>query len=115
MQPPLFSHTPTHWRAAIAAASRARCFLKATARALRPADQTFALTLAHTGTRLFEAMAICSKDVDLEAVSIRIQTLKRRAERWCEVPVPPELLRALEFVHALRLASTKAVGGPLWP
>ena len=36
----------------------------------------------------------------LEEASIRIRTLKRRAERWCEVPVPPELLRALELVHS---------------
>ena len=79
----------------------------------RPADQTFALTPAHTGARVSEALAICPKDVDLEAASIRIRTLKRRAERWREVPVPPELLRAL--VHALRSAPAKAAARPLWP
>ena len=45
--------------------------------------------------------------VDLKANSIRIRTLKRRAERWREVPVPPELLRSLELVHALRSAPAK--------
>ena len=56
-------------------------------------------------------------DIDLEAASIRIRirTLKRRAEHWREVPVPPELLRALELVHALRSTSAKAAGKPLWP
>ena len=51
----------------------------------------------------------------LEAVSIRIRTLKCRAERWREVPVPPDLLRALELVHALRSAPTKAADRPFWP
>ena len=74
------------------------------------ADQTFALTLAHTGAEVSEALVICPRDVDLEAASIRIRTLKRRAERWREVPVPPELLRALELVHALRSAPASPSG-----
>ena len=77
--------------------------------------QTFALTLVHTATRVSEALAIRPFDVDLEAVSIRIRTLKRRAERWHEVPVPPELLRALKLVHALRSMAMKAASRPLWP
>ena len=81
----------------------------------RPADQTFALTLAHTGARVSEDLAACPKDVDLEAVSIRIRTLKRRTERWSEVPVRSELLRALELVHALRSSPAKAAGRHLWP
>ena len=75
-----------------------RRFLEDAARAPQPADQTFALTLAHIGARVSEALAICPRDVDLEAASIRIRTLKRSAEHWREVPVPPELLRALELV-----------------
>ena len=97
------------------AADERRRFLEAAVRAPRPADQTFALTLAHTGARVSEVLAMCPRDVDLEAASIRIRTLKRRAERWREVPVPPELLRALEIVHALRSAPAKAAGRPLWP
>ena len=79
------------------------------------ADQTFALTLAHTGARVSEALAVRPMDIDLEAASIRIRTLKRRAERWREVPVPPELLRALELVHALRSMPAIAADKPLWP
>ena len=67
------------------------------------------------GARVSEALAICPRDVDLEAASIRIRTPKRRAERWREVPVPPELLRTLELVHALRSAPVKAASKPLWP
>ena len=81
----------------------------------RPADQTFALILAHTGTRVSEALAGRPMDIDLEAASIRIRTLKRRAEHWREVPVSPELLRALELVHALRSTPAKATGKPLSP
>ena len=90
-------------------------FLEAARLAPRPADQTFALTLAHTGARVSEALAVRPTDIDIEAASIRIRTLKRRAEHWREVPVPPELLRALELVHALRSTPAKADGKPLWP
>ena len=103
----------TRGRKYLAADERWR-FLEAAARAPKPADQTFALTLAHTGARVSEALAVCPRDVDLEASSIRIRTLKRRAECWREVPVPPDLLRALEFVHALRSAPAKAAGKLLW-
>ena len=89
--------------------------LSAANAASRPADQTFALTLAHTGARVSEALAVRPMDIDLEAASIRIRTLKRRAEHWREVPVPPEVLRALEFVHALRSTPAKAADKPLWP
>ena len=88
-------------------------FLEAACLAPRPADQTFALTLAHTGARVSEALAVRPMDIVLEAASIRIRTLKRRAEHWPEVPVPPELLRALELVHALRSTPAKAEGEPL--
>ena len=54
-------------------------------------------------------------DIDIEAASSRIRTLKRRAEYWREIPVPPELLRALELVHAVRSTPAKAAGKPLWP
>ena len=53
----------------------------------RPAVQTFAATLAHTGTRISE---------------VRIATLKRRREHWRCVPVPEALIHELELVHRLR-------------
>ena len=93
---------------------RAR-FLQAAARARQPADQTFALTLAHTGARISEILALRAQDVDLDAGTVRIRTLKRRAEHWREVPVPPELIRALEFVHSLRSLGPRCAAKPLWP
>ena len=71
------------------AADELRCFLEATARAPRPADQTFAFALAHTGARVSEALAVCPRDIDLEAASIRIRTLKHRAERLARSPSLP--------------------------
>ena len=64
----------------------------------------------HPGLR---GPAVRPMDIDLEAASIRIRTLKRRAEHWREIPVPPELLRALELVHALRSTPAKAASKPL--
>ena len=97
----------------LTAAERAR-FIAAAAHVPKPADQTFVLTIAHTGARVSEVLAIRALDVDLDAGAIRIRTLKRRAEHWREVPVPPELMRDLEMVHRLREASTRRRKEPLW-
>ena len=70
------------------AANKRRRFLEAARLAPRHRDQTFALTVA----RVSKALAIRSVDVDLEATSIRIRTLKRCAERF----------------HALRSTQAKA-------
>ena len=47
-------------------------FLEAARLAPRPTDQTFAITLAHTGARVSEALAVRPMDIDLEVASIRI-------------------------------------------
>ena len=91
-----------------------RRFIAAAAQVPKPADQTFVLTIAHTGARVSEVLALRALDVDLEASAVRIRTLKRRVEHWREVPVPPELLRDLEMVHRLREASPRRVKEPLW-
>lgn len=90
-------------------------FLAAAAREAKPDRQTFALTLAHSGARLSEVLALRPADIDLDASSIRIRTLKRRAEHWREVPLPNEVLRALELVHGLRAIRPKRAVEPLWP
>ena len=102
------------------AADERRCFLEAAAQAPQPVDQTF----VHTGARVSEALAICPRDVDLKATSIRIRTLKRRAERatstwtlkrqadhWSEILIPSDLLCALKLVHALRSTSRRPPAG----
>ena len=65
----------------------------------KPAVQTLARTLAMTGCRVSEALGIRACDVDLEASELRIATLKRRTEHWRAVPVPEDLVHALELVH----------------
>lgn len=90
-------------------------FLAAAAREGKPDRQTFALTLAHSGARLSEVLALRPADIDLDATAIRIRTLKRRAEHWREVPLPDDLLRALELVHSLRAIRSRRAREPLWP
>ncbi len=90
-------------------------FLAAATREEKPDRQTFALTLAHSGARLSEVLALRPADIDLNATAIRIRTLKRRAEHWREVPLPNEVLRALELVHSLRSVRPRRAGEPLWP
>ena len=90
-------------------------FLAAVAREEKPDRQTFALTLAHSGARLSEVFALRPADIDLDAASaIRIRTLKRRAGPWREVPLPNEVLRALELVHGLPAVRPRRAGDPLW-
>lgn len=52
-------------------------FIAATGHVRKPADQTFGLTIAHTGARVSEVRAL---DVDLDAGAVRFRTLKRRTE-----------------------------------
>ena len=85
------------------------------ARCAVPADQTFALTLAHTGARVSEVLEVRAGDVDLEAGTIRVRTLKRRSDAWREVPVPSELMHALELVHELRAPGRRHGSRRLWP
>ena len=97
----------------LTAAERAR-FLAAAAHVKKPADRTFVLTIAHTGARVSEVLALRAMDVDLDEGVVRIRTLKRRAEPWRSVPVPPALGRDLKLVHRLREASPRRAKEPLW-
>ena len=92
-------------------------FLSAVRLHPKPAVQTLARTLAMTGCRVSEALAIRACDVDLDANELRIATLKRRTEHWRAVPVPEDLVHTLELVHRLRSAQRSSRGSnrPLWP
>ena len=83
----------------------------------KPGVQTLARTLAMTGCRVSEALALRACDVDLEAGELRIATLKRRAEHWRAVPVPEDLVHALDLVHREGRAQASARGANrrLWP
>ena len=92
-------------------------FLAAVRAHRQPTVQTLARTLAMTGCRVSEALAVRAADVDLEAEEIRIATLKRRREHWRAVPVPEDLVHVLELVHRLRRtqASPRGRTRALWP
>ena len=89
-------------------------FIAAAVHVRKPVDQTFVLTIAHTGARVSEVLALRALDVDLDAGVVRIRTLKRRVEHWREVPLPAAHARDLEMVHYLREASPRRVREPLW-
>ena len=99
----------------LTADERAR-FLAAVRAHPRPAVQTLARTLALTGCRVSEALALRACDVDLDAAEIRIATLKRRREHWRAVPVPEDLVHELDLVHRLRRAQASPRGrsAQLW-
>ena len=79
--------------------------------------QTLPRTLALTGCRVSEALAIRACDIDLAAAELRIAALKRCRAAWRAVPVPEDLVHALELVHHIRRAqaSTRGAQSPLWP
>ena len=85
-------------------------FLAAVRAHPKPTVQTLARTLALTGCRVSEALSIRACDVDLAATEIRIATLKRRKEHWRAVPVPEDLVHALELVHRVRRAQASPRG-----
>ena len=92
-------------------------FLAAVRSHPKPTVQTLARTLAMTGARVSEALAIRACDVDLDAKEVRIATLKRRKDHWRAVPLPEDLVHALDLVHRLRAAqaSPRGMNRPLWP
>jgi integrase/recombinase XerD len=55
----------------------------------------FALTLAWTGARVSEVLALTASSFQIEASIVAVSTLKRRRHVIREVPIPPELMGAL--------------------
>lgn len=93
-------------------------FLKAAEMADREV-RTFCATLAYSGCRVSEALALTADRVDLNAGVIVFESLKKRRDGvYRAVPVPPEILDALELVHGIRAAQRQKDGGAsirLWP
>lgn len=81
---------------------RAR-FLDAAWQCARPDLRTLCLTLAWTGCRISEALALTGRCIEVEAGFIAISTLKRRSRMLMirEVPVPPEVLQELNATYAI--------------
>lgn len=86
----------------------------------RPREvRTLCLVLAYTGCRISEALQLSADRVDPVDGMVVFETLKkRRSGVFRAVPVPPELLDALELVHGISEAQRRANGGAgllLWP
>jgi integrase/recombinase XerD len=83
-----------------------RVFMKATKRADAEIE-TFCLTLAYTGARISEVLALTPRRFDFSLRGITIESLKkRRTGVFRTVPVPESLLRRIDTVHDVRGAQS---------
>jgi integrase/recombinase XerD len=84
---------------------------------LAPDQRLFVLTLALTGARISEVLALTPSSLQIEPGIIAIRTLKRRRHHVREVPVPPKLMTALSrrfHLTAIRRDPRRA-DHRLWP
>ena len=105
-------YTPDGQRKYLNASERLR-FLAAAA-IMQATTRTFCLTLAYTGCRISEALALSVTSVQSAPVVplprpagvLSIQTLKQPVQgRVREIPIPPELLADIAAVHDLSQAA----------
>jgi integrase/recombinase XerD len=67
------------------------------ATAVLPTDRAlFVLTLAWTGARVSEVLSLTPTSFQIERGIVAIRTLKRKRHHVREVPIPPELMGALD-------------------
>lgn len=75
------------------------------ARALPAEPRLFCLTLAFSGARISEALALTPTAIDIEGGAVNLATLKRRRPGVVrQVPLPPSLLDELDRSFNLRKA-----------
>jgi integrase/recombinase XerD len=94
-----------------------RAFVAAASEAPREV-RTFCGVLHATGCRISEALALTAQQIDLSGRVVVFESLKKRRRGvFRAVPVPPELLDALDLVHGVREAQRRgqAAKALLWP
>jgi integrase len=93
-------YTAAGQRKYLTAAERLR-FLEAAIACPRAELRTLCLTLAYTGCRISEALALGPAMIEREAGFIAVRSLKKRKRTVVirEVPVPLQLFSALNVVH----------------
>jgi integrase/recombinase XerD len=92
-----------------------RAFVTAAAKAPREV-RTFCGVLHATGCRISEALALTGQQIDLSGRVVFESLKKRRKGVYRAVPVPPELLDALDLVHGIREAQRRGQAkAVLWP
>ncbi|HLH97047.1 MAG TPA: site-specific integrase [Xanthobacteraceae bacterium] len=85
------------------AAERDR-FAEAANRA-EPLTHLFCLTLLWSGARISEVLALTPAAIDIDCGTAQIETLKRRERGiFRQVPLPPEIVRALDRAFDIRRA-----------
>ncbi len=85
-------------------AEERRAFIKAAQQAEAEVE-TFCLTLAYTGARISEILALTPHRIDFSVRGITIESLKkRRTGVFRTVPVPDHLLDRLDAVHRIKSA-----------
>lgn len=77
--------------------------------------ELLALTLAWTGARVSEVLALTAESFQLDGNVIALRTLKRRRPVVREVPVPAALIAALETRFGLAAAQRDGECARLWP
>lgn len=74
--------------------------------------RSFCHVLTDTGCRLAEALALSADRVDLRASRLTFETLKKRKRGvYRTVPVPPDVVTMLDFVHNIRWAQGRSDRG----
>jgi integrase/recombinase XerD len=104
-------YTAAGQRKYLTAAERRR-FLEAALACSRAELKTLCLTLAYTGARISEALALTSAAIEPEGGFIALRSLKKRKRAVVirEVPVPGELFHTIGEVHDFADRQS-----PLWP
>jgi integrase/recombinase XerD len=104
-------YTAAGQRKYLTAAERTR-FMEAALASPRGELRTLCLTLAYSGCRISEALALTADRIEREAGFIAIRSLKKRKRTGVirEVPVPAELFRAFDAAHRFDDQSAR-----LWP
>ncbi len=94
-------------------AEERRRFLEAANSCPRPELRTLCLTLVYSGCRISEALALTCASIETEAGFIALRSLKKRSSAIVvrEVPVPSNLLNALEQAHRVAFGYP---GAKLW-
>jgi integrase len=87
------------------------------AASLKPDQALFVLTLAWTGARVSEVLALTPASFQIERGIVALRTLKRRKPSVREVPIPPELIAALDrhFGMPAMQRDPRAADSRLWP
>jgi integrase len=84
-----------------------------------PADErTFCLTLAFTGARISEVLALTPERIDLDAGVIIVESLKKRRQGvYRAIPVPWQLVSQLNAAHGIvaAQADTQRRSDRIWP